>query len=290
MKNTIVIFIAFILLSCGKREKDLSENTVPAAYEDNSLSLPEVPDSITDIESRATFVVSHYWDAMDFGDGAMSLDTAFVEQNFSNFTALLGYAPEQARVAAVDTLVARCSASASAMELFDMVAYKYLDDPNSPMRNEELYVLWLESVLARGCLPADMVGSHERRLADARKNRPGSIGADFALITAGGRPSTLHKMLAADTTVVMFYDPDCEHCREVTARLAAAGPRFRVLAVAVEGSRELWESTRHNLPREWETAYATEALDDEGVYVLPALPALYLIAPDGTVLLKDFPL
>ena len=67
------------------------------ASEDSlQLPLPAVPEELRSPEERAAFVSSHFWDALDFSRDSRSLDTAFIEQNFANYLAVLSGTPASA--------------------------------------------------------------------------------------------------------------------------------------------------------------------------------------------------
>lgn len=266
---------------------------MPAAASDSlELPLPEVPAGITEAGERARFVALHFWDGLDFRHDARSRDTAFMEQNFVNFIALLPYTSEEDAARAVDRLLDSAAADDKASSLLAGVADRYLADPNSPMRSEEIYMLFLRHTIESDKTDEARKARAEVRLEQAMKNRPGTKGANFRMLAKDGKATSLMAEVARDTTLVMFYDPDCAQCSEFTPELekSEASRRFRMLAVDVAADRKLWEATRSKFPPEWEVAFAIDPVEDDEIYVIPALPTLYLIAPDGTIILKDIPL
>lgn len=288
------ILIAFLSGGCSRGEASDDKDKlicVLSSDSESGLPLPAVPDSLQFPEQRSRYAVIHFWDALPGVDPALRSDTAFMEQSFSNFIALLPYVPEAVADTAVVRLVSHVRPVLSDYTLLAEIARKYLDDPNSPMRSEEIFILFLRRFADDPALPEHMRLRAADRLAQAMKNRPGTAAADFRLVTRDGRRSSLLHLIA-DTTIVMFYDPDCAHCREITGHLIDMTPtlRYPVVAVDVAGDRSLWNSTKDSLPDAWQVAFATDPVDDDEIYVLPALPSFYLIAPDATVLLKDFPL
>lgn len=287
------ILVGSILLSCvccnsSKGQKDL--NMVDG--DSLELPLPEVPAGITEAGERARFVALHFWDGLDFRRDARSRDTAFMEQNFVNFIALLPYTSEEDAGRAVGRLLDSAAVDDKASSLLAGVADRYLADPNSPMRSEEIYMLFLRHTIASDKTDEARKARAEARLEQAMKNRPGTKGADFRMLAKDGKATSLMAEVARDTTLVMFYDPDCAQCREFTPELekSETARRFRMLAVDVAADRKLWEATRSKFPPEWEVAFAIDPVEDDEIYVIPALPTLYLIAPDGTIILKDIPL
>ena len=178
--------------------------------------------------------------------------------------------------------------------LVNSLAEHYLDDPNSPMRNEEHYILFLEALLSLPGLPEAERIRPAYRLETTRKNRPGTIAADFAYTDHRGKRQTLHGT-PAPRLLLLFYDPACSHCAEILdalqespalTRLIAAG-ELAVLAAYTEGDRRLWDETKAALPQEWTVGIDNSRIVERELYSLPAMPVIYLLDKDKRVLLKD---
>lgn len=264
----------------GSEEADQSE----------ALLLPAIPDEIQDPEKRTEYALYHFWDALDIKNRTQSLDTAFMEQSFSNFTAILPYASEEARQEAVRILVDRSKQDTEVLRLLSWVAYKYLDDPNSPMRSEELYIPFLECFSAGDYrIPEDIRERASLRLMRALKNRPGSKAPDFKVVLRDGNAANLHGLLGKGENIVMFYDSDCEHCREISQRLAGIQLKegVKIIAVDVAGDRPLWDDKKSSLPAEWTVAYDMDNIEEREIYYLPALPTFYILDSIATILAKD---
>lgn len=276
---------------CGDGKKGGNASAASARNEvvagQRELALPSVPDSITLPEERVAYAARHFWDALDVTDHTQSLDTAFMEQTFANFIALLPYAADDVRKEAATVFADKCTADSSVYDLAVHITQHYLDDPNSPMRNEELYIPFLERFSTDPKLSEQKRERAVFRLEQAMKNRPGTRATDFRLATREGRTTTLLRELR-DTTLVLFYDNACEHCKETIERLQdpAMGIRYPVMAVDVTEDRDGWDATKGGMPVGWEVCFATDPLDGESYY-FPALPSIYLLSPDGRVIVKD---
>lgn len=264
------------------------------------LPLPSVPDTITVPAQRADYLMAHFWDAMDFADCEASLDTAYMEQNFVNFVQLYGYGTEEGARIATRTLLAEAAGGCDgAFALLQHVAVRYLNDPNSPMRNEDSFILFLEELLGMpGLQDADRIRSGHH-LERARKNRPGTVAADFAYISREGVRKTLHGTgTPGRPLLLLFYDPDCTHCREILGRLRENGALKRlaaagavdVLAVYTDGDRSLWDRTKGDMPQEWGVGMDEDGtIQEKELYALPAMPVIYLLDGGRTVMAKDIP-
>ena len=261
------------------------------------LPMPDVPAVLSEPSQQAAYIIEHFWDAMDFADTLRSHSTDFMEQNFSNFIIFFPYAEPQARRNAVDRLMTAAQADSTAYYKLADIAEKYLYDPNSPMLSEDIYILFLEK-LADSPLAGEYGALRYRyQLEAALKNRPGDIAADLTYVTREGRSCRLHSTPVDGALLIIFYDPECDHCKGIMASIygdasisdAVADGRLAVLALCSEGTREQWESTAGSLPAEWGVGYVTSDITGRQIYVLRAMPTLYLLDADKRVVLKDAP-
>lgn len=287
-----LVLLLLSLASCAGKKGEAETRGKETVSERHAaeLPLPAIPQSLTSPEARAAYLALHFWDAMDFADHALSLDTAFMEQNFANYLSVFPVLRQDAeRSDAVGALLCRAAQDSAALAFLQDVVEKYLKDPNSPMRDEGLLTVFYEEMLQ---IPDVPEWNRERvawNLETARKNRPGTVATDFAYVSRTGKSGTLHGRQAGGTTLLVFYDPDCDTCRGMLDALGRMPlPRgWHVLAIDAEGDRTRWDETKALLPREWEVGFATTDLVGSGMYHLPALPTLYVLDGTGRVVLKD---
>ena len=139
--------------------------------------LPDIPAVLTAPEDRAAYLSVHYWDHFDFKDPSLIERAEITEQAFVDFISILPYAGNAP--AAVDTLYRRAAADRRMLDHFITLGDKYLYEPNSPMHNEELYILVLRAQLANPALSRTEKIRPRYLLELALKNRPGDPAADF---------------------------------------------------------------------------------------------------------------
>ncbi len=288
IKYLIIPFIVLVLACASEKVQTQKSESDSQSTE---LPLPSVPSTLTTPEERAAYIVAHFWDALDMTRPEQKGDTALMEQTFSNYLSILPYATERDAAASIAALISKCSADPSTVRLIEKFAGKYLDDPNSPMRSEDIFILFLRGFIGETSVPTDVVERSRYGLECALKNRPGDKASNFRMVTRSGKKTSLHEAVKGDTTLVVFYDPDCTHCREITAHLASGAVPipYPVVAIDVAGDRAKWDSSKDSLPAAWTVTFATDPVEDKEIYIFPALPSLYLLAPDATVILKDFP-
>lgn len=259
--------------------------------QEQSFRLPHIPEILATPEERAAYLSLHYWDHFDFTDAALVDRPEVTEQAFVDFIGILPYASNAQE--AVDTLFRRASAARRMLDHFITLTDKYLYEPNSPMHNEELYILALRALVNHPGLKEIDKLRPRQRLKTAMKNRPGDVAADFVFICRDGTRRCLSE-LKADYLLLYFNDPDCDNCRRVKARLSSSQPvnrlltsgRLKVLSVCVEGKTDVWEKTA--FPTCWIDGYDEgQQLTRKQIYDLKAMPTLYLLDARKRVILKD---
>ena len=261
------------------------------------LALPVVPATLRTPPARAAYIVRHFWDAMDFADTLRSRNRDFMEQNFVNCLSLFPIADTTALAPAVMTLVSRAQTDAGALSLLAETAEKYLYEQDSPLFNEEYYLLFADALVAAPLPHTKRLRIEAQRTA-MRKNRVGTPAANFTFETRDGQRLRLSEAAQGRPMLLLFYDPDCDHCMQTIAELSGsellngAVARGDLVVVAVyagfDGSdRAAWLRTLDRLSSAWTVGFDLGTIYTRDLYVLRNLPALYLLDASRRVLLKD---
>lgn len=259
------------------------------------LPLPAVPADMREPRERASFIMAHFWDAMDFNDTVRSRDDGFMEQNLVNFMSLMPHAGKTGTAQATARLLQRAAADTITLSIIIDTAGKYLYSPDSPLRDEDSYIVFLETLTSLSCIPSILLMRPAIQLEEVRKNSRGSVAADFAYFDKNGDVQTLHGT-AAPKMLLMFYDPDCDSCNETIEQLRndeyisseVSSGRLTILAVSLSDDRAGWETSLSSMPSNWLSGIAHDDIVGCGRYVLQQLPALYLLDADKTVKIKEY--
>lgn len=258
--------------------------------------VPRPPALLNDPYDRLEYVSEHYWDAFDFGDKSWLADTAAMEQTFADFVGVLGYAPADMASASLCDMLRRAETDADMYRRFAELSEHYFYDPNSPLRNEELYISVLDELLAASELDSleKLRPAYQRMMIS--KNRVGTVAADIVYETPNGRSSSL-RSLRAPYVLLFFHDPDCATCRALTAELdrspvlqaAIDAGQLVVLTIYPDADEQAWRNHVADMPHKgwihgWDRAQLLNAGD---IYDLRARPSLYLLDKDKRVLIKD---
>lgn len=215
-------------------------------------------------------------------------------KSFPALCAFLAKADSTASVKALSGYFSRISADTAALRKVAGQAERLLNNPASPVRNESSFISVATALLEADNLPVDVRERTEEHLRLASLNRPGTIATDFIYIDRDGNRSNLHSLQSAQTMVV-FYDPECPHCKEILDQLAAnprinaaiADKELTVLAIYTEGKTDVWKNALGEMPPNWIIGCDRSDIVKNDLYHLPAMPIVYLLDSEKRVILKD---
>ena len=253
--------------------------------------LPSVPDSLVTAESRANYLALHYWDNIDFNDPTIIGNEDISEQGFSNFISIMPYVTQ--KEVAFAEFISKISLKPDVQDYFMAVAKKYLAESQSPVFNEELYIMMLQSLLSSDMLDSARRAKYSVILNTEIKNRVGEVATDFEFMLRDGERGRLSE-IDAKYILVFFSDPDCDRCNSVKAQIdASAVVRIKLLlgdlallSVCVEGDTDAWK--RIKTPDEWIDACDEKGeIYDQELYDIPGLPSFYLLDSSHRVILRD---
>lgn len=261
-----------------------------------SFTPPAVPALITDPVEQLDYVVQHYWDNYNFKDSLLLANKDITDQAFSNFLYMLMESPHGVAQKGVNTLLGRAfAAEGGAFERFTDLFELYFYDPNSPCRNEELYIEVLNYIVGNEKIEPINKIRPESQLRMALKNRVGAKATDFEYTLKSGAVGHLYD-LNSDYTLLFFNNPDCHDCARVKKFISSsvvfnelcAGGELEILSIYPDADLELWKSAKY--PSMMINGYDADlTITSDELYDLKAIPTLYLLDAEKRVILKDAP-
>ncbi len=298
LTNAFISLCCTILtLSCAGNGSDSRPHTQIKTATDDNLLIPEVPVTVVGSQAIAAYTIMHYWDNMDFSDTTRVNDDRFMEQNFAGYLSAFPYAGYDDAANAAEALMKKAEVSPQAYHRVMEIAERFLTSPNSSMRDEETYYLFLQAIDRSEFLDDTRRIRVRAQIADVLKNRCGTPAADFAFTDNRGRRTSLYREASENQVrLIVFYDPECSHCHEIMTSLkqseilaaALQAGVIKVIAVYPDGDKDIWQKARDSMPDTWINGMSPDGeVSENEIYTLPAMPVMYLIAPDNTVLLKD---
>ncbi|MGM9736260.1 MAG: DUF5106 domain-containing protein [Candidatus Cryptobacteroides sp.] len=297
----LTIFVSLLVLAGCKGR---SRQEVAASF---PVVMP--PAMMEDVQDRADYVALHFWDSFADPSREYSRDTSLcggvrhteVEQKFADWTACLGMVSFGTASKAVSNLyskVAACERKDSSSNIFETInelIYKYLYDPNSPVRNEDLYGLYAEKLA--GCEFIDPA-RRDAYSFDAKMcslNRVGTRASDFRFSDSRGRIANLYG-IEADWILLFFSNPGCEACMEIINSIKSSRNieamlscgELAVLNIYIDEDLEAWRSYMPIYPKEWYNGFDPDfIIRTDILYNVRAIPSLYVLDKDKIVVMKD---
>lgn len=317
MKNIRIfrlIGLVLLMISCSGRHTDNQKNTdirsqkhiannktrLPEQKADATLTFPfpEIPAVLAQAEERKEYLLEHFWDSFDFSDPLLINNREISEQGLANQLSLLAdeTVPEEWKVKSIDNLCTGMEGHEHARGVFMQWIKNYLYNPNSPFYNEPLYSIYLQRMLGSRVLDEAGKSSLEFQLKLLERNLPGAKAENFVYYLPDGSRATLYKTyVKGEFLLLVFYDPDCPNCHKTLKEITmdrelsgkAAAGELTVLAVYTEGDEDIWRNSLADMPGEWLIGNDRQTVKENALYDLRAMPSLYLLDKDKTVILKD---
>lgn len=312
MKTHLYYYIAIVCIilgtSCTSEQKQhateehtsIQKENVATQPDKAQFPFPDIPVMLTEPEERREFLLAHYWDNFNFSDTTLLNNRDITEQGFVNHISLLadGESSSQEITKSLDALCSHIEQQREACKTFMHLFDEYLYNPNSPLYNEALYLVYLNRMLQSKTIDDATKSTLAFKQKLISRNQPGTLASDFTYYLPNGQASKLHQTPASNNRLLLiFYDPECPSCHEImqdmlhdqTLADAVTDGKLTVLAIYTEGNPEAWRSDLSNLPANWMVGTDREAIKLNALYDLKAMPSLYLLDGNKKVILKDAP-
>jgi thiol-disulfide isomerase/thioredoxin len=246
--------------------------------------------------SAADSTLLHFWDKFDMQDTTQVKNPDEGEQQLADFLGLLAKAPDSAlRDQAVAHMMDQAKVNRTSFDYFIKQYENYLYDGNSPMRNDISYEYVLRYLIKTDVLTDLEKEAYRPIYKLVLRNKVGQKAEDFSFALANGSKQKLSDT-KAKYTFLMFYDPDCSHCKETihqlrdTPQLVQLFDQLQVQVLAIDpwGDRAKWKAYQTELSDKWINGFDSDSkILSFNLYDLKASPTIYLLDENKKVLLKD---
>lgn len=295
--TTLILIALTLATGCGSTPKPSTEQAPEeTTYAPGTRSMKRSRPDIYSVTTRQEYedMVATYWDDFDFDspERIVEYDTLDIIFALSDYVTVI---PPYKADSLLRNLMSRASAHRPTLDFFAMVMEVVLHDPNSPVRNDEYYIPVLETLLASPLLDEYDRIAPEFDLALAKQNRIMHIANDFVYTTANGKRSRLHD-IRADYVILMFSNPGCPMCREITEEICASPllnemqerGTVQILSLYPDADLVAWRDHLDDMPERWIKGYDDGlVISSQRLYNLNAIPSLYLLDSEKRVLIKD---
>lgn len=302
MKKVLVLLLCLAIVGCKEKNKE-------EALQTRDFPTVSVPGVVTDPVERLKYMTSHYWDPFFAGTGTSNADYILgvknedVEQKVSSFIYLLSglSVPEaQEKIAGLFSKIEKKqqedTSSLQYLRMTEIVS-RYLYDPNSPMRSEDLFLPFVEGMLSSEFTQEQRRAGYEFEAQMCKLNPYGSVAADFKFTDINGRGQSLHQ-IESDFTILFFSNPGCYSCQEIIGEIQAfkaldemiANKKIAIVNIYIDTDVDEWKSYADNYPKNWINGYDhDQIINTDQLYYVRAIPSLYLLDKQKRVIFKDAP-
>ena len=277
------LFTLFALWAC----------TLVQAQAQQSFPYPAIPDTLRSVEQRAGYLSEHYWDNYNFADTLLLKSKEVTEQGFVNFIDILnrfnldnaskgvahkdiaqkgitrkditqqGIAQKDITQQGIACFTRKAFSNTAAKERFENLIEHYFEDQLSPVRNDRVYLIFLEEMKNSPCFDETEKERIAFKIKTTNKNLPGDIAINFKFKDESGKEHQLSDY--KDQKVILyFYDPDCENCHKVSAWLK-----------------------QQTIPADIKVLKMIADNHISYMYSLKNMPTIFLLDKENKVILKD---
>lgn len=280
----------FSVISCsnskGSKEKESSLLPVPV--------MAEVPLSISDKVAAHSYLAQHFWENTDITDTLFLKNPKALSGFFFKYLQHIWHGDSSVAANSLKEWTTKVLESPRNMQDFMLeLAENTLYDPNSPARNETLYISMLEVLSTETSLVPVIRQRYSEQLHIAKQNRPGKMANDFVMVDINGKNSSLHNFKGRHT-LVMFYEPYCPACEASLDVLnnnktfEKASQALNLLAVYTGDNLQEWRESTGKFNPAWNVVHDLEMeVSTKRLYDRRPSPSFYLLDKNHVVILKD---
>lgn len=276
IQNFTFLCVALAIIGCGNNVS--TENTNVA--------------EMTDAE-RHNYNMCKYWQEFNFNDTTWLSHKKELEQVFAVWVEGVLKAYYENDTILSREPIERAMISGPMLSRFMDMADECFRNPISPWRCEELYIPMLETALKSDKASLEDKMRWEDRLSKALMNRQGKTAADIEFETITGVKSNLHS-INATYTLLYFFNPGCHDCERVSQVIEDSPvvealidcDKLKIVAIYPDEDLGEWNKLPRRTINGWTIGRITDESEREK-YDLPAIPNLYLLDKDKTVIIKD---
>ena len=273
---SIISFIAFAL-------------SANAEVSQPPFKYPEIPDSLTTLQDRTTYIMTRFWDNADMK--SLMADTAKFNRAFADYASFIPYANVDSVKSSINALTARFKDDPKNLLKLAKAAEKEMFGPDAEFWADEQYMLFTRPVFVN-----KKISSKDKQyfLDQVKMLNSSQLDATVATIDYTTRHGAKHVLQEqkSDYFLLYFRNGDCQDCNMTQLRmetdvainnLQKAG-KFKIIDIYVGTPDDSWKSSVESLPYEWEAGYSTTV---QNLIDVRELPRMYLLDKNYKIIARN---
>ena len=232
--------------------------------------------------------LSAYWDGHDFTslDGFSNIKDA--EDKFDGYIDLLSKVPHEVAVENLHSFLDKAAQDTIAYMVWAGWFEPYFHAPQSPYRNDDLFVVWLDRVLKDKVIDDGSMMEHLQYMRNVMdKNKVGATLEDVIVRDTVGSEYKLSAFVQSKT-MILLVDANCPSCLTSLEENVNAYKGADLVAVLVGGHDFHIENIRRQVPEDilekWTLLCASQRRLEEALYDTSILPARLLVSANGEII------
>lgn len=246
--------------------------------------------ALLDNQSRANFILTHYFDNIDFSDKVL-MRTFVLNNSVIEYLGLYSnrqFSKEQQEKAFIDACNQILPRAMADDDVFEYVL-KYLIDGFERYEFNDALKYLAENYSIENCDDGDRKSSLQKRLESFDKFAIGKQVPNIKFNDINGKDISLSG--EKDYTLVVFWATWCPHCTEMITELYKyykENNTFDVIAISLDKEKASWEDYIRKNNLDWINASQLKGWDSPIVdeYAIYATPTMFLIDKDNNILAK----
>jgi thiol-disulfide isomerase/thioredoxin len=233
------------------------------------------------------FMQHYFFSYVDFTEPAL-IRTPFIHQAIEDYLNLYVYPHSMEKYkSACDMIVSKAAVND---DMYDYVVNLLVRTFESS-DYWELYLYLMETYLPEVCADGDNYGDKTLLYEIVKKSRPGSPATDIAGVSPDGRTLSLKADAHGKAIVLLFWDPDCGHCKMIINQLVTVWPAYEqrgleVVAFCLTKKKDEWIQAV-DVYNMGEFVNMSDLKDTESVtfdkYHIRGTPEIYVIDENFTI-------
>ena len=304
-KIAILALSLAIVFGCGQGSK------APTVGGEREFPQVRIPSLLNYQEDQMLYSAEHFWDAFTDTSSLWLCDSLHINGCLANevevlmsyyITMLISIPIDEAReyvsdlFSRLERFQEKYGDSNMFVRVSEMVS-RYLYDVNSPLRNEDVYLPFVKRLSSSTLVPEDMRPAYEFDARMCSLNQEGTKAAEIEFTDTKGRRRKLSDV-KADAVLLFFNNPGCHACREIREKIQTNevlrslvdDGRLAVVTIYIDLEIDKWKAASDEYPAKWICGYDhAYKIRSDIDYNVRAIPSLYLLNGDMTVLMKDAP-
>ncbi len=292
IKNLLIILaasgcIGALTPEICAQESAANDNVI---YVSPLFEYPVAPDSIESLTGKSEYLVTHFWDGMNFKK-KQTVDQNALNHAFQVFVSPMRWADQSVTDKAVTKLLKQLSSNPALHLQFTKAAEENLFGPRAIYWADQIYLRFIDNLLANKKVPKTRKQRYQWQKELIENSLVGHTAKSFEYTTPTGNKSLYRP--DGVITLIEFGDPECDECRMAKLRMET-DVTFTDLVdrglvnvmFIIPDPEEGWQTSMTGFSPKWHVGASDTVLD---IYDLRLSPSIYVIGREGKILAKNVP-